>query len=187
MHRRLLIALTGCLPLVRLLAQEPAGHPHQKVSADALRQALLARFPVHFAVPGLFDAQVDARELILLPARQRLGATLVAKLSDLSTQRVYPYEIDLTFAIRYEAADRSLRAHDLEISRLHAPGLPPEAASAWQALVDNLVRSNVDEVVLHRFSRDELQFTDVLGFQPEKITVEEDGVEIWFEPKPRKD
>lgn len=184
MHRRLLIAVLGCWPVAGLLAQDEPPRPHQKISANELRKSLMARFPVDLAVPGLFDVRLDARDLLLLPARQRLGATLVARLADLSARRVYPGELDLTFAVRYEGSDQTLRAHDLAVPALRSPDLPPQSARAWQALLDNVVRGNVDEVVLHRFTPGELQLSDLLGFQPQKITVEDDGVEIWFEPKP---
>ena len=184
MHRRLLIALPGCWAATRLLAQE-SDQAHRKISADELRKSLVARFPLHFAVPGLFDVRVDADRLILLPTRQRLGAALVARVTDLATGRIVPGDMDLTFAVRYEATDQTLRAHRLEVLALHSPALAPDAAPVLQALLDGVARNAVDEVVLHRFSPRELQFTDVLGLEPEKITIESDGVEIWFKTKAR--
>ena len=182
MHRRLLIASAACLAATRLLAQE-AGQAHRKISATVLRQALAARFPLGFSVPGLFHSRVDAGDFVLLPQRQRLGTTLLATVKDLSTGRVYTGDLALTFALRYDAADRTVRAHRIELARLRSPELPPDAAGALQALLDGVVRNAVAEVVLHRFSPEELQFTDVMGLQPGKLTIEPDGVEVWFEPR----
>ena len=182
MRRRLLITALGCGAATRLLAGEPAGRPHQKISANALRDALVARFPMDFAVPGLFEVRLDAGRLLLLPARQRVGATLLARITDLSAGQAYPGTMDLTFALRYEASDRTLRAHDLEVARLKSPALTPEAAESLQALVDGFARSAVEEVVLHRFTQGELGLVDVMGLAPQTITVERDGVEIWFAP-----
>jgi hypothetical protein len=136
-------------------------------------------------LPGLLDIQVDAPRLLLLPARQRVGATVLARVSDLSTRQVHTGEMDLVFAVRYEAADQTLRAHELEILGLRSPGLPPQAGQAWQALLSGVARDAMAEVILHRFSRGELAVPDLLGFQPEKITVQDDGVVIWFGPKAR--
>lgn len=185
MHRRLLIAFATAWPATRLFAQEPA-QAHRKVSAHELREALMARFPVRFAVPGLFDVRLDADRLVLLPARQRIGATLLATATDLSSGRAYPGDMDLTFAVRYEASDQTLRAHQLEVLGLHSPALRPDAVLALQALLDRVARNAVDEVVLHRFSPAELQLPDVLGLRPDRITIEGDGVEIWFAPKARQ-
>jgi hypothetical protein len=185
MHRRLLIAALGCWPAARVLAQDEPGRPHQKISANELRKTLATRFPLRFALPGLLDVQVDAPRLLLLPARQRLGATVLARVTDLSTRQVQACEMDWVFALRYEAADQTLRAHDLEIIGLRSRGLPPEAAQAWQALLGGVARDAVDEVILHRFSRGELALADTLGFEPDKIAVEDDGLMIWFGPKAR--
>lgn len=68
---------------------------------------------------------------------------------------------------------------------MRSPALPPAAAQAWQALLDGVARGAVAEVVLHRFSREDLAMSDLLGLQPGTITIEADGVEIWFEPRPR--
>lgn len=184
MHRRLLIALPGCWAATRLLAQEP-DQAHRRISAGELRKSLGARFPLRFAVPGLFDVRLDVDRLILLPARQRLGAALLARVTDLATGRVIPGDLDLTFAVRYEATDRTLRAHRLEVLALHSPALAPDAAPLLQAVLDGVARNAVDEVVLHRFSPDELQMSDLLGLEPERITIESDGVEIWFRQKAR--
>jgi hypothetical protein len=182
MHRRLLIALPAACAAARLFAQE-GDQAHRKVSAPELRRALMARFPVRIAVPGLFDVRLDADRLVLLPARQRMGATLLATATELASGRAYPADMDLTFAVRYEPADQTLRAHQLEVLGLHSPALRGDAVLALQALLDGVARNAVDELVLHRFSPAELALPDVLGLRPDRITIESDGVEIWFAPK----
>jgi hypothetical protein len=183
MHRRLLIAALGCWPAAGLLAQDEVARPHQKISAEELGKSLAVRFPLRFAVADLLHVQIDSPRLLLLPARQRLGATLTARGSDPSTGRAQACEIDLVFAVRYEARDQTLRAHELEIIGLRSPGLPPKTSQAWQALLSSVVHDAIDEVILHRFSPSELAVADSLGFQPEKITVVDDGAVVWFGPK----
>ena len=181
----MLMTALACWPATRALAQGETARPHQKISARELRQALAARFPLRFALADLLDVQVDAPRLLLWPARQRVGATVDARVTDLSSRRAYTGEMDLAFAVRYEAADRSLRAYHLDILGLRSPGLPPEAAEAWRALLSDVARDAVGEVVLHRLSRGDLAMADSLGFEPEKITVEDDGVMIWFQESRR--
>jgi hypothetical protein len=180
MHRRLLVAALGCWPAARVLAGDEAAQPHQKISARALSQALAARFPLRFALADLLDVQVDAPRLQLLAARQRLAATVPARVRDMSSQRVDPWEVDLQFAVRYEPGDRTLRAHQIDIVGLRSPALAPQAGQQWQALLASVVRGAVDDIVLHRFTRDELALPDSLGVQPRRITVEDDALVIWF-------
>lgn len=185
MRRRLLICALGCWPAAGVLAQDEEARPHQKISAKELGKALAARFPMRFELAGLLDVLVDAPRLLLQPARQRLGATFLAKVNELSTGQVYAGEMDGVFAVRYEAADRTLRAYDLEIQGLRSPGLPAQAAQAWLALLDGVAGDAVGELILHQFSPGELALPDALGFEPQKIVVQDDGVVLWFGPKAR--
>lgn len=181
MRRRLLISAFACSAAGRALGQEDRpGTPHQKVSAEELRRALASRFPAYLGLPGVVDVRVDAPRLLLLPARQRVGATVSARLRDLVAGQVHEFEMDWVFALRYEPADRTVRAHDLEILDLRSAELPPSARRDWQQLLGGLARGAVGEIVLHRFSHRELALPESLGFEPRDISVVEDGLVIWF-------
>lgn len=180
MHRRLLISALGCGIAARAFGQDHSGAPHQEVSANELRRALAARFPVYLGLPGVVDVRVDAPRLLLLPARQRIGATVSARVRDLVAGQVHACEMDWVFALRYEPADRTVRAHDLQILELRSPELAPAGRRDWQQLLGSIARGTIDEIVLHRFSRSELAVPESLGFEPSQISVTDDGLVIWF-------
>lgn len=183
MDRRLIIAALASWPAARLLAAEQ--RPRHKISAGELHKALSARFPVRFGAGRLLAVSIDAPGLLLLPARNRLGATLQAELSGLQVKPMEPGELDVLFALRYEASDRTVRAHRLEVLELRWPGLPAGTHSALQQLLPALAREAVGEVVLHRFSPRELALADTMGFEPEHLDVTHDGLEVRFGPKAR--
>jgi hypothetical protein len=171
-------------PAGRLLAQEAASErPRHKVSAAALHQALSARFPLKWGVQDLLELQVSAPRLHLLPARNRLGAGLQVQASGPALQQEQSGELDLTFSLRYEAADRTVRAHQPEILALHLPGLAPEAAAALRKLLAATARESLGDFVLHRFSARELALADTMGFEPERLAVVDDGLVILFGPR----
>ncbi|QJW84824.1 DUF1439 domain-containing protein [Ramlibacter terrae] len=149
-----------------------------------MHEALAARFPVRAGVAGLFALEASAPRLHLLPARNKLGAGLVLELT--GARQAEAGELDVVFALRYEASDRTLRAHDMEVLDLRWPRLPPETAQALRALLPRIARDAVGEFVLHRFSDRELGLADTMGFEPERITVLDYGVRIDFSPKPRR-
>lgn len=185
MDRRLLMTALACWPAARLLAQDEAARPRHKVSAAALHSALSSKFPVRFGLAGLLELQVSAPSLHLLPARNQLGATLVAQVTGAQLRQAQTGELDIVFAVRYEPSDQTVRAYRPEILALQWPGLPPETALALRRVLPEMAREAVGEVVLHRFSPGELALADTMGFEPEKITVVEDGLLILFGPKPR--
>jgi hypothetical protein len=180
MDRRIALAALACWPARHLLAQDEAPRPRQKISAAVLYDALSARFPVNFAIGGLLQAQVSAPRLLLLPARNLLGAALRAEFT--GVQLAQAGEMDLVFALRYEARDRTLRARDPRILELRWPGLPPETVQAVQGVMPAISRQ-LGDVVLHRFSERELALPDTMGFEPQEIQVLDDGLLILFGPK----
>jgi hypothetical protein len=141
---------------------------------------------MRLVVPALLEVELTTPRLRLLPATQQLRATVPAALSDLLKQQRYLCEMDWAFALRYESADRSVRARDLAIVGLRSPGLPADAAEAWQALLTDVIRASTGELILHRFTTRELALPDAMGFEPAQIRVEEDGIIIWFGPKVRQ-
>jgi hypothetical protein len=185
MDRRLLLTALACWPFAGLRAEEEAPRPRHKVSAAQLYDALSKRFPLRFGVAGLLQLQVNAQRLLLLPARNQLGAALLAQVSGPQVPRAESGELDLVFALRYEATDQSVRAHSPQVLDIRWPGLPPDTLQAVQALLPAMA-SRIGEVVLHRFSPRELIVADTMGFEPETITVADDGLVILFGPKPRR-
>jgi hypothetical protein len=184
MHRRHLICLAACWPAASLFAQEPdEPRPHYKISAGELHAALSKKFPLRFALAGLFELTVDAASLLLLPARQLLGATLVVNLSGAQVQPTQAGEADVALALRYEPSDQTLRGNRLQTLGLRWPGLRPQDAAVLQAFLPQVLRDAVGEVVLHKFSGRELALADTMGFEPDKLTVQDDGLLIEFGPK----
>ena len=183
MHRRLLIAALACTAVLRIHAQTAQPGPHLRISLRELRNTVAAQFPVR-ADLGLLEVQVDVAGLAPLPARQRVGVTFSARVTDPSSGNVYAGEAELVFAMRYERADQTLRAYDIEVAALRMPGVPPDALETWEALLTSFSRDAIDGVILHRLSRSELALPDSLGLEPGKITVEDEGLELSFVPKP---
>lgn len=184
MHRRAVVAALACWPAAPLLAQD-GQRPRYKLSAAQLYEALSARFPVRLGIPGIAEVKVSAPGLLMLPARNKLGASLHADASGNGIGRVPSGMLDLAFALRYEGRDRSIRAHEPEILRIDWPGLMPDAQQALEVLLPGVAREVAAELVLHRFTSSELALPDVMGFEPGTITVAEDGVLVEFREKSR--
>lgn len=182
MDRRSLVAALACWPAVPLLAQDEP-RPRFRLSAAQLDEALSARFPMRFGIPGLAQLQVSAPGLLMLPARNKLGASLRAEASGSGFAPMQPGTLDLVFALRYEAGDRSIRAFDPEILQIRWPDLTPEALVAVQAILPGAAREVAAELVLHTFTPRELALPDTMGFEPDTVTVADDGVLVEFREK----
>ncbi|HET8745946.1 MAG TPA: DUF1439 domain-containing protein [Ramlibacter sp.] len=184
MNRRFALAWLACWPTRGLLAQEMPAGPRQKISAARLYEALSARFPLRLAIAPVLQVQISAPRLLLLPARNQLGAALRAEFAGLQLGGAQAGEMDLVFGLRYEPSDRSLRARDPQILEIRWPGLPPETAQALQGLLPALSQQ-LGEVVLHRFTARDLALPETMGLQPQELQVVDDGLLVLFGPKPR--
>jgi hypothetical protein len=180
-RRSFVIALAGW-PALPLRAQDDP-RPRHKISPAQLYESLSARFPLRLGIPGLAQVQVNAPGLLLLPDRNKLGASLHAEASGSAIGRAPPGVLDLVFALRYESTDRSIRAHEPEILVIDWPRLTVEAQQALQALLPDMARQMAAELVLHRFTARDLALPDTMGFEPSTLTVVADGVLVEFREK----
>ncbi len=169
MQRRHLLALCA-LPVFAACASRM---PSYTVSAAQLQGALA----------GLAELELQAPRLRLLPEENRVGAELALQASGALLQRSYPGVLDVDFGLRYEAADRSLRATAVRLNVLRIDGLPPRAAAVLQGLGAGLAGQALGEVVLHHLRDKDLALADGLGMQPGPITVTPQGLRIDFVPR----
>jgi hypothetical protein len=163
-------------------ADEGAPGPRHKISAAALYEALSARFPARAGVRGLLEIELGSPRLLLLPARQQLGAGLQVELRGIRLPaQAGSGEVEVAFGLRYEPADRSVRAVRPEVLGVSWPGFSAQDRQAAQNLLA-AVLGQVDEVVLHRLSAGDLALPQAMGLQPRELQVLDDGVLVLFGP-----
>ena len=158
--------------------------PSYMVSADQLQQVVAKRFPLRYPVSGLFDLDLKAPRLRLLPEQNRLGAEMLVEATGPALRQGYTGTFDVDFALRYEASDQSIRAHQLRVNTLRLLGLPPGASALMEAYGPTLAEQSLREVVVHRLNPQDLVLPDSMGLEPGAITVTAKGLVIGFVNKP---
>ncbi len=188
MQRRLFLTAVPCLTLDGAAWAQPdtqaQPQPRYTVSARQLQQMVAQRFPLHYPVPGLFDLDLQAPRLRLLPEQNRLSAGMAVEVAGPALRRSYSGTFELDFALRYEASDRTIRACQLRFKRLQFADLQPAASELLNTYGPALAEQSLLEVVLHQLRPQDLALADGLGLQPGSITVTEQGLVIGFVPKP---
>jgi hypothetical protein len=192
MHRRIFLTALAPLAWGSSAYGEPATdaeagappQPHYTVSAEKLQRSVAQRFPLRYPVPGVLNLDVQAPHLRLLPAYNRLGAEMVVDAAGPALARRHKGTLDVDFALRYEASDRTIRAHQLRIQRLQFPTLQPGVVAMLNSYAPALAEQSLLEVVLHTLRPQELALADVMGMRPDSITVTQDGLVIGFAVKP---
>ena len=191
MQRRFFISAAVCGSLGNLgwaaspEADDPPGKPPGfTVPTAVLQRSVAERFPIRYPVQGLLNLDLQPPTLSLLPAQNRLRAAMVVDAAGPALNRSHRGTFDLDFALRYEASDRTLRAHQLRIDRLRFPSLQPEVVALLNTYAPALAEQSLREVVLHRLQPQDLRMADAMGMQPGAITVTDVGLVIGLVLKP---
>lgn len=185
LKRRLLLTFTAWMSLGGAACAgltQVGGRPRHTVPADQLQQAVAQRFPLRYPVAGLLDLEVKTPRLRLLPEQNRLATEVVVEAAGPALRRSYTGAFDMAFALRYEASDRTIRAHQLEVRQLRLPGLPARTLELLDTYLPALARQALGDVVLHTLRPKDLALADAMGLQPDTLTVTPDGLEIGFAP-----
>lgn len=159
----------------------PAGYP---VSLDQMQQAVAQRFPRRYPVQGLLDLDLKTPRLHLLPQQNRLRAQMAVEAAGPALNRRHQGSFDVDFALRYEVLDRTVRAHQLRLSRLNFPSLQSGVVDMLNAYMPALAEQSLREVVLHQLQAQDLKTLDTMGMQPGAISVTANGLVIGLVPKP---
>ena len=160
-----------------------ADQPVYKVSIEQLQRVIAERFPARYPVGNLFNLEVEAPHLRLLPELNRLASEMVLDAAGPALRRSYRGSFDVDFALRYEPSDQSIRAHELRVHSFRLAGLPPQTLGLLQAYGQALAEQALLEVVLHRLGPRDLALADAMGLRPGDITVTAEGLVIGFVAK----
>lgn len=158
--------------------------PSFTVSLEQLHEAVATRFPRSVPVQGLFDLHLRAPQLRLLPDANRLGALWPVEAAGAALRRSHAGSLDVEFALRYEASDRTVRAHQIRLRHLDFPSLKPAVAELLNAYGPVLAEQALREVTLHQLRPQDTALLDGMGLQPGPITVTNKGLVVGFVNKP---
>ncbi|MDO9405234.1 MAG: DUF1439 domain-containing protein [Polaromonas sp.] len=177
-----LAAVGGALLFKLNLAHAQPSYP---VAAADLQAAVAERFPRTYTVSNFFKVKVNPPVLRLLPAVNRLGVQMPVEVAGPALRRAYPGTFDLDFALRYEASDLSIRAHEVKVNALSFDSLGTQPSMILSAYGPQLAEQALQDVILHQLEPKDLALPDGMGLQPGSITVTDKGLTIGFVTKPR--
>jgi hypothetical protein len=180
MKRRSIMGAAVCLAwaVIGCATSRAADQPAYKVSTEQLQRVIGGHFPVRYPVGKLFNLEVEAPRLRLLPELNRVASEMMLDAAGPALRRSYRGSFEVDFALRYERSDRSIRAHELRVHSFRLPGLPPQTVQLLEAYAQALAEQALLEVVLHRLSPRDLALADAMGLQPGDITVTAEGLVI---------
>ncbi|WP_137896449.1 DUF1439 domain-containing protein [Ramlibacter sp. 2FC] len=176
-----------CLAL--LLAACAALQPEPRVVeiSEARLAALIAReFPRQGRYLEVFDIALDAPRLKLMPEENRIATQLPYRLGGpLTGGRAYTGLLQLSYGLRYEPSDSSVRLADVRVEEFQLAGLPPAQQSRAGRLGGLLAQDLLQDFPIHRFRPEDLQQAGRRGLQPGELRVVPGGLQLHLVPVER--
>ena len=166
--------------LLALLAACASGPRGVDVPARKLEAALARRFPYELRPAGLFTLTVGLPHLQLLPQENRLRLDFPVDASGRILQGGGHGELSLSFGLRYEPTDNSLRAVDPRAERVAVQGLPDTWAAPLQLAGSAVAERLLQGTALYTFTPEDLARAH--GWTPGTIRVTPAGVRIELLP-----
>lgn len=168
--------------LLALLAGCATGPRTLEISRRQLESALERRFPYEARRTPLFVVNVGVPRLQLLPESNRVRLDFPLEASERLLRNTARGELAVSFAIRYEPADTSLRAASVRVENLALQGVAAEWRAPLEAAGAVIAENLLEGTVLHAFRPEELARAH--GWTPGAIRVTPTGLRVELVPPP---
>ena len=174
-RRRLMLA--GPLAVLASCASLPAS---VEVSKKQIEAALARRFPFETRSGELLNVKIGTPAVELLPDQNRVRLTSSFDVAERIARNAVHAELAVSFGLRYEASDATLRLTDVRIEQVDVENVPPLWQRALEKISQTVGASALDGVVLHRFTPEQLARAQ--GRRPGEIRVTSTGIRVELLP-----
>jgi hypothetical protein len=184
-HRLRLAGATGLASALALAACASLIGPRTiEIPKEELLSKLGQRFPVTQRVMNLLDISVSAPSLDLLPDTNRVAASIPLVAHEMLGGRDHPGRIKLSFGLRYEPQDLSVRLTGVKIEQVDIEGLPALFQQGLTRLGAAVAEERLQDQAVHHFKPDDLRSADRMGYEVGEIRVTATGLAIKLTPRP---
>lgn len=173
------LGLNGCAGVNRLMGARTI-----EITQDQLLSKLGQQFPMRNQVMEVFEVTAQLPRLTMRPDDNRVLADIDLAATDRLFGRSYQGSLWLSFGLRYEPRDQTIRLNQLTIDKVAVQGLPDNYQRQLTKLGSWLTEERLQNYVVHRLSPDELRRASEYGLQVSDIKITPRGLAIVLAPTP---
>jgi len=155
-----------------------------EISKEELTEKLGKQFPTTKRVMKLLDVTAALPRLDLIADTNRVGVTFDLTAKELLFEQTYKGTVGLSFGLRYEPSDLTIRLKDVKIEQVNVEGLPPVYQRALTNLGAQVVQEQLQDYPIHHFKPEDLRNADRMGYQVGDIKVTRTGLAVDLTPRP---
>ena len=90
----------------------------------------------------------------------------------------------LSFGLRYEPKDLTIRLVQPKVEQVMVDGLPPLYQTALSNMGARLAEESLQDYAIHQFKPEDLRAADRMGYEVKDIQVTTTGLAIHLAPRP---
>jgi hypothetical protein len=155
-----------------------------EISRDQLMGKLGQQFPMKNQVLDVFEVTAMPPRLTLQPDSNRVLADVDINAQDRLFQKNYPGSLWLSFGLRYEPRDNTIRLQQVTIDKVNLQGLPASYERYLTQLGAWLAEDRLQNFVLHRITPEQLARADQYGLMVSDVKITRRGLGVILQPKP---
>ncbi len=183
--------LIGFLALLSSCATLPPPPKTISVTEARLAQLISSQFPFNSEMLEVLDVVVSTPRISLDPLNNRINTALDIDVAGnsilgLFTSKTYKGALDLSYGLRFEPKDATVRLTDVRVHRLDIDGTPSVMRRSIEKLGTPLAQKLVKDYVLYRVRPEDLQAAQGWGYMPGAFKVEATGLSLTLDPVERK-
>lgn len=174
----LLSLLTACNTVARLMGSQTI-----TITQAQLLSRLATQFPMKNQVLGLLDVTAMSPRLTMLADTNRVQAQVDISTEDRLFRKSYNGMLGLSFGLRYEPSDYSIRLKQVRIDQIKLNGLPAQYEGYLTRLGAWLAEDRLQDFVVHRLTPEQLSQADRWGLAVADVQVTQAGLGVLLQPK----
>ena len=183
--------LIGFLALLSSCATLPPPPKTISVTEARLAQLISSQFPFNSEMLEVLDVVVSTPRISLDPLNNRINTALDIDVAGnsilgLFTSKTYKGALDLSYGLRFEPRDATVRLTDVRVHRLDIDGTPSVMRRSIEKLGTPLAQKLLKDYVLYKVRPEDLQAAQGWGYMPGAFKVEATGLSLTLDPVERK-
>ncbi len=183
--------LIGTLALLSSCATLPPPPKTISVTEARLAQLIGSQFPFDSEMLEVLDVIVSAPRITLDPDNNRINTAFDINVAGnsilgLFTSKTYKGVLDLSYGLRFEPKDATVRLTDVRVRRLDVDGTPSAMRRPIEKLGAPLAQKLLKDYVLYKVRPEDLKAAQGWGYKPGAFRVEPTGLSITLDPVERR-
>lgn len=183
--------LIGVFALLSSCATLPPPPKTISVSEARLAQLISSQFPFNSEMLEVLDVVVTAPRITLDPVNNRINTVFDINVAGnsilgLFTDKKYKGALDLSYGLRFEPKDATVRLTDVRVNRLDVDGTPSAMRRPIEKLGAPLAQKLLKDYVLYKARPEDLKAAQGWGYKPGAFRVEPTGLSITLDPVERR-